>query len=228
VVTVAPAVVDGVLAVGSGGAELSLLRGPSGVSHVELPGELTQPALSSRERLFVVAGGQLVAVDLGDRSLVWRRNASYAGVSEDGEWLVAESKRELLWLDPATGAELHRVALPDDGSDAPALSNAGVAMVPLVCGDLLVASPGGVAPARVTVTTAPLWRPTWNERSQVVVAASGNGTVSAIDLAAWQTALPRDSQVHSSPDTRFGASPRDDAAPHPAEVKAKATGSGGA
>jgi hypothetical protein len=197
------------------------------VSHLELPGELTQPVLSNRERLFVVAGGQLVAFDPEDRSVVWRQNARYAGLSEDGEWLVAESKRELLWLDPSTGAELQRVALPDDGSDVPALSNAGVAMVPLVCGDLMVASPSGVAPARVTVTVAPLWRPTWNEHSQVVLTASGNGTVSAVDLSAWHTALPPDSDADASSKPPSGASSRVEAAPHPEEIEAKATGSAG-
>jgi hypothetical protein len=236
VVTVAPAVVDGALVVGSGQAQLSFFRGSSGGGHLELPGELTQPVLSSRERLLVVAGGQLVAFDLEDRSVAWRRDARYAGLSEDGEWLIAESGRELIWLEPSTGAELHRVALPDDGSDVPVLSNAGVAMVPLVSGDLVVAAPssvvgvdvaGGGGPfARVTLATAPLWRPVWNERTQLVVAASGNGTVSAVDLTGWHTALAPDADGDTSPELRSGAS-RDEAEPHAPEVEARAMGSAG-
>lgn len=241
VVTVAPALVDGALAVESGENQLSMLRGPSGVSHLELPGELTQPALANRERLFVVAGGQVVAFDLEDKSEVWRRNASYAGLSEAGEWLIAESGRELAWLEPSTGAEVHRVALPDDGSDVPAVSNAGVAIVPLVSGELIVASPTGVprgktggsiigdsgASARVMVTAAPIWRPTWNERTRVVVAASGSGTVCAIDLATWHPALPTESDEEVSPLPRNGASPRHEGEAHSAEVEAKVTGSAG-
>lgn len=231
VVTVAPAVVDGMLVVGGGEAQVSVLRGPSGVSHLKLPGELAQPVLSSRERLFVVAGGHLVAFDLEERSEAWRRKASYAALSEDGEWLVAEAGHELLWLDPTGGEELHRVMLPDDGSDVPALSNTGVAMVPLVSGDLFLAAPRGVAgvdgaSARVTVAAAPLWRPTWNERTRVVLAASGNGTVNAVDLAGWHAAPPEsDGDISSEP--RSSASPRAEVEPHAADVEAKATGSAG-
>lgn len=232
VVTVAPALVDGALVVGSGEAQLSVLRASSGGTRVDLPGELAQPVLSNRDYFFVVAGRELVAFDLGDRSVVWRRNARYAALSDDGERLVAEARGELHWLDPATGAELHSVALPDNGSDAPALSNAGIAMVPLVSGELFLAAPGRVAgervgTARVTVTAAPLWRPTWSERRQTVLAASGNGTLCAIDLGPWHTALRPESDGEAAPEPRSEVSPREEAEPRSAEVEAKVMGSAG-
>jgi hypothetical protein len=162
-----------------------MFRGSSVASRIELSGELRHPALSSSDHGFAIADGQLHALDANGESIAWRRGARHAALSRGAEWLVVEVERVLSWLSPRTGEELHRIALPDDPSDPPVLSDDGVIMVPLVSGDLFLARPGGSALARIGVASGPLWRPTWNEHTHQLAVASGSGIVKSIDLRGW-------------------------------------------
>lgn len=229
-VTVAPAIADGWLLVGTDEPQLWTFRGASARSQLGLSGELTQPVLSNRDHWFVVAGGQLVAFEKGEQ-VAWRRQARHAALSADGRWLLAEADRELVWLDPSTGDELHRSGLPGDPSGAPALNDAGVGMVPMVSGDLVIARPGAATPARVSVAASPLWRPIWNERTQSVAVAAGSGAVGGIGLAEWSAAAPRESgrppEPGAAPGSRTGQPSPVQTQRLPLGVEAKAAGSAG-
>jgi hypothetical protein len=78
-----------------------------------------------------------------------------------------------------------------------------VIMVPLVSGDLLIAEPRTSALARVRVAAGPLWRPTWNERTEQVAVAAGGGAVTSLDLRGWRKAPPPE-----LPERGSGPSPR--------------------
>jgi hypothetical protein len=153
-----------------------------------MPGVLTQPLLSSLEHWFVVVGEELLAFHAKDRAVAWRTAARHAALSVNLEWMLIERQRELVWLAPQTGDELHRVTLPAEPSAAPALTNAGLALVPMVSGELLVLEPSGSLRARVGVASAPLWSPNWSERTQHVTVAAGSGVVAGIDLRGWPKA----------------------------------------
>jgi hypothetical protein len=157
-----------------------------------MPGVLTQPLLSSLEHWFVVVGDELLALDVKDRAVAWRARARHAALSVNLEWMLIERQRELVWLAPQTGDELHRVTLPGELSATPALTNAGLALVPMVSGDLLVLEPSGMLRARVGVASAPLWAPSWSERAQQITVAAGSGVVAGIDLRGWPKARARD------------------------------------
>ena len=178
----------GELAVGTTSPELWLFRGASLVSRVDLPGALTQPLLSSFEHWFAVVGGELLALGVKDRAVAWRTAARHAALSANREWLLVERQGELVWLAPQSGEELHRAALPGEPSATPALTDAGLALVPMVSGELIVLEPGGKLRARVGVDSAPLWAPSWSERAQQVVVAAGSGVVASIDLRGWPQA----------------------------------------
>ncbi len=183
---------DGGLAVGTTSPELWLFRGASLASRVDLPGVLTQPLLSGRDHWLVVVGEELLALDVKDRAVAWRTAARHAALSANLEWMLIERQRELVWLAPQTGDELHRVKLPGEPSATPALTNAGLALVPLVSGELLVLEPSGRLRARVGVASAPLWAPNWSERTQQATVAAGSGVVAGIDLRGWPKARARD------------------------------------
>ena len=76
---------------------------------------------------------------------------------------------------------LGRASLPDDVSAAPALTNAGIALVPLVGGELWVVDPLASSAVRIGVGRSPPWAPVYDESSGSVTVAAG-GSVSAIAL----------------------------------------------
>lgn len=181
----------GWVAVGTEAPAIWFFRNSAFVTKLALPGALRQPLESGAEHWFAVAGAEVLAFTADrDMRVAWRRPGRHAGLSPDAAWLVVENARELVWLSPRTGQELHRVALPDDPSAPPSVTRAGVALVPLVSGDLFIADAAGARTARVPVAPAPLRAPVWSERSQHVVVVAGNGVVVAIDLQGWSPSEP--------------------------------------
>jgi len=177
--------VDGWVGVATSRPELCLFKSGSLVSQLPLGAPLRQPVLLGLEHRFAVSGGELLAFDDQPKpALVWRAAARYVAASENGEWLVVEDQGQLRWLSPRTGEQLDSVSLLGDASAPPALTNAGVAIVPLVSGELLVAARQG-ATLRFKVAASPLWGPNWNEHGQRLVVAAGSGSVANVELGAW-------------------------------------------
>jgi hypothetical protein len=188
---------SGGLAVATEGAELRLLRGSSLGARLPLPGSPTQPVLSADDRLWVVSAGEVLAFETQPRlQVVWRAPACRAALSADGQWLLVESEGELTWRAARSGELRHRVQLPEEASAAPALTNAGVALIPLVSGELLLFAPGSSQSARVRVGPAPLWRPLWDEARRRVLVSAGSGTLVAIDLGGWPTLHEQEEERH--------------------------------
>jgi PQQ-like domain len=181
-----PAVsLDGWVGIGTARPELCLFQSGSLVSQLELPAPLRQPVVLGLEHRFAVTGGELLAFDEQRKpALAWRAAARYAAASENGEWLVVEDQGQLRWLSPRTGQELDAVSVPGDPSAPPALTNSGVAILPLVSGELLVASRQG-ATLRFKVAASPLWGPSWNEHGNRLVVAAGSGSVASVELGGW-------------------------------------------
>jgi len=154
-----------------------------------LPGAPSGPLSSSAERLSLVAGGELLTYETSaSRALSSRTPARAGALSPDGASLIADTGAELVWLSARTGQTLGRVPSVEETSFAPALSNAGVAFLPLMSGDLLLVALGGAVSARIHVGPAALLRPIWSEAQRRVTIAAGSGVVAAIDLGAWPAA----------------------------------------
>lgn len=181
-----PAILPGgSVGVGTNEPELWLFRGGAMVSRAELPGVLDQPILAAGEHWFAVAGGEVLALPIGDeRRVAWRAEARHAAVSGSGEWLVVEARRELSWLSPKTGLRSYSLVLPDEPSALPSVNDRGVAMVPLVSGELFIAEPVNGSSSRLRVAAAPLRAPVWNGRTGSAIAV-GSGVVVAVDLRDW-------------------------------------------
>ncbi len=189
---VAPAsLAEGWVAVGTLGADVWLFHGASRARRLELEGGLSQPLLASEEHWYAVAKGQLSAFDRADGSVTWRAPARHAALSADAELLLVEAGGQLIWLSPRTGHEEHRLPFDGDSSAAPVLTNGGIALIPMVSGELLVADPHASLVARVRVASSPLWQPSWSERSQRATVASG-GVVVEVDLRGWPSAAKED------------------------------------
>lgn len=200
---------SGGLAVATEGAELRLLRGSSLAARLPLPGSPTQPVLSAGDRLWVVCAGELLAVETRPQlQVVWRAPARRAALSADGQWLLIESKADWAWRAAGSGELRWRAQLPDQTSAAPALTNAGVALIPLVSGELLLLAPGGAASARVRVGPAPLWRPLWDEARQRALVSAGSGALVAIDLGGWPALQPQEHPAELRGATAAASAPR--------------------
>ena len=199
---------EGVVAVGTSAADAQVFRRASLVARLELDAEAAQPLLGGKGHWFAVTRGGIAAFDLTSRELVWSAQAQRAALSEDERVLVVQRERELCWLSPQTGAELRRAPLPGEVSALPVVTRSGVAVVPLVSGDLVVIEPHSGRVARVKVAPAPAWSPVWSEQSRRLTAAAG-GVVVGVDLSAWSAAWSPGSEG---------------AEPPPAESEGAATG----
>jgi hypothetical protein len=177
----------GLVALGTAASEVQVYRRAALVARIRLDGVLSQPLLGGAERWFAPTRAGITAYDGSTRARLWRTLGQHAAVSADEKELIVASGRELLWLSPETGEERLRLPLPDDVSAPPALTNAGVALVPLVSGELLLMDAVTSRVARVRVASAPVWSPVWSEQRQRVTAAAG-GAVVTLDLSAWQRA----------------------------------------
>jgi putative pyrroloquinoline-quinone-binding quinoprotein len=172
---------EGVVALGTAAPEAQLFRRSSPVVHLGLDGSLVEPLSGGRSHWFAVTRAGLAAFDVATHALAWKAPARRAALSADERFLVVEVERDLVWLAPRTGLELHRAHLPGDASAAPVVTNSGIAVTPLVSGDLLVVEPRSGRSERIGVTPAPLWAPVWSEPSRRVTAAAA-GVVVGIDL----------------------------------------------
>jgi hypothetical protein len=147
--------------------------------------------LSVGERLWLVLAGELHALEPGDsRVVAWSVPARQAAVSADGQSLLIDTGSELRWLSANSGETVYRARLPEAASAGPALTNAGVALVPLVSGELLLASPGSAELARVRVGAAPLLRPLWSEAAGQATVAAGDGALVVLQLRGWSVLEP--------------------------------------
>jgi hypothetical protein len=126
--------------------------------------------------------------------VAWSTPARHAAVSADGEMLLVDTGTELRWLSARSGESFYRAPLSAAASAAPALSKEGVALVPLVSGELLIASPGNAELARVRVGAAPALRPVWREPAGQAMAAAGDGALVAVQLRGWSLLAPRNQQ----------------------------------
>jgi hypothetical protein len=175
---------DGVVAVGLAAAEAQVFRRSSLLVRLELAAPGEQPLLGGKAHWYAVTPAGLAAFDVSTRAPAWTAPARRAGLSADERALAIELEGDLVWLEPASGRELHRVQLPEAASSSPALTNSGIALVPLVSGGLLVIDPHTQRLARLALGPAPAWPPVWSEASRRVTAAAG-GDVVGIDLSGW-------------------------------------------
>jgi hypothetical protein len=185
---------EGLVAVGTTAPDAQVFRRSSQVASLALESSLLQPLLGGKAHWFAVTSAGLSAFDVATRALAWSRPARRAGASADERTLVAEVDGELVWLAPHTGLELQRVPLTGDVSAPPVVTNAGIAVVPMVSGELLVIEPRSGRRARVALARAPAWSPVWSERTSRITGAAG-GMVVGLDLSAWSRAL----EEHESP-----------------------------
>jgi hypothetical protein len=174
----------GLVALSTPASEAQIYRRSGLVARVALDGVPSQPLFGGAERWFAPTRAGITAYDGSTRARLWSTPGQHAAVSADEKALIVASGRELFWLSPETGEERLRMPLPDDVSAPPVLTNAGVALVPLVSGELLLMDAATSRVARVHVAPAPVWSPVWSELSQRVTAAAG-GVVVALDLSAW-------------------------------------------
>lgn len=174
----------GLVALGTA-AQAQVYRGATLVARLPLDGVPSQPLLGGAERWFAPTRAGVIAYDAATRARLWSSPGQHAALSADEKGLIVASGRELSWLSPETGQPRKTLPLPDDLSAPPVLTNAGVALVPLVGGDLLLVDGTTSRVARVRVAAAPVWSPVWSEQSQRVTAAAGGGVVT-LDLSAWQ------------------------------------------
>ena len=196
---------EGAVAVGLEGGDAQLFRRASPLARLELAAgfdhpPLDHPLLGGKAHWYVVTGAGLVALDVVTRARTWAAPARRAGLSPDERTLVLEDGGDLVWREPASGLELHRVQLSGEASSSPLVTNSAVAVVPLMSGALLVVDPKRRQQASVSLGSAPAWPPVWSETSRRVTAAAG-GDVVSVDLSDW--ASP--SQADDPPDA--GASP---------------------
>lgn len=183
------------LATGKRGAELWRWSSTGRPQRLPLPvrvrGVSGLQVLSVGERLWLVLAGELHALEPGDsRVVAWSVPARQAAVSADGEALLIDTGSELRWLSARSGETVYRAPLPETVSAALALTNAGVALVPLASGELLLASPGSAELARVRVGAAPLLRPIWSETAGQATVASGDGALVVLQLRGWSVLEP--------------------------------------
>lgn len=182
----------GLVALGTGRGAALLFRQARLTTRLELRSALSQPLLGGAERWFAVTADGIAALDVETRELLWSAPARRAALSEDQRSLVVEADRELRWLAPETGEVLGRAPLAGDVSAPPALTNAGVALVPLVSGELWLAHPLAPQAARVAeplapqaaligIGQAPPWAPVYDEASARVTVAAG-GVLAALEL----------------------------------------------
>jgi hypothetical protein len=182
---------EGVVALGTTAPEAQVFRRSSSVVHLGLESSLRQPLFGGPSHWFAVTRAGLSAFDVVTHALAWKAPARRAALSADERFLVVELDRELVWLEPQTGVEVHRARLPDDASAPPVVTNAGIAVTPLVSGDLIVTEPRSGRTERVGLTRAPAWPAVWSEASQRVTAAAA-GVVVGIDLSAWSRSSGED------------------------------------
>jgi len=175
---------DGAVTVSLAAAEAQVFRRAALLARLELAAPSDQPLLGGNAHWYVVTRAGLAAFDVPTRAPAWTAPARRAGLSADERALAIEIEGDLVWLEPASGRELHRVRLPEAASSPPALTNSGIALVPLVSGGLLVVEPHTQRLARLALGAAPAWPPVWSEASRRVIAAAG-GDVVGIDLSSW-------------------------------------------
>jgi hypothetical protein len=174
---------DGAIAVGLA-AEAQVFRHASLLARLELAAPSEQPLLGGKAHWYAVTRAGIAAFDVSTRAPAWTAPARRAGLSADERALAIEIEGDLVWLEPTSGRELHRARLPEAASSPPALTNSGIALVPLVSGGLLVIEPHTPRLARLALGAAPAWPPVWSEVSRRVIAAAG-GDVVSIDLSGW-------------------------------------------
>lgn len=178
------------LSTGKRGAELWRWSGARRARRLPLPQSLAVGSdaqlLLAGERVWVLLAGELHALEPAESGGVpWSVPARQAAVSADGDTLLVVTGTELRWLTARSGEDIYRAPLSEAVSAAPALSNEGLALVPLVSGELLLASPGHGALANVRVGGAPLLRPVWSESTGRASVASGDGALLTLQLRGW-------------------------------------------
>lgn len=175
---------DGLVAVGMVSTEAQVFRRAAPLGLIELADEPAQPLLGGKEYWYAVTRVGLAAFDVTTRSLEWTAPARRAALSADQRLLLLEVEGELVWFTPESWRERHRVRLSGEASGPPVVANSGVALVPMMSGELLVIDPQSGRRARVDVGPGPVWPPVWREASQHVTAAAAGGVVD-IDLSRW-------------------------------------------
>jgi hypothetical protein len=197
---------DGAVALGTAAPDAQVFRRSSLVAHLALESGLVQPLLGGKGHWFALTRAGLFAFDVATHALAWNGPARRAGASADERTLVVELERELVWLAPHTGGELYRIRLPGDVSAPPVVTNAGIAVVPMVSGELLMVEPRGALIAHAEVARAPAWPPVWSEPTRRVTAAAGAEVV-GLDLSAWSHAFgePESPTEPASDDSMRGA-----------------------
>jgi hypothetical protein len=208
---------DGAIAVGLAAAEAQLFRHASLLARLELAAPSEQPLLGGKAHWYAVTRAGIAAFDVSTRALAWTAPARRAGLSADERALAIEIEGDLVWLEPTSGRELHRAQLPEAASSPPALTNSGVALVPLVSGGLLVIEPRTQRLARLALGAAPAWPPVWSEVSRRVIAAAG-GDVVGIDLSGWVGPLDGGPLETDAPPSDAPSEPRPADAPRPSTL----------
>jgi hypothetical protein len=221
---------DGAVTVGLEAPEAQLFRRAALMARIPLAASATQALLGGKSHWYAVTRAGLAAFDVATRAPIWAAPARRAGLSGDERALVLEVEGDLVWRDPASGLELHRVQLPADASAPPLVSNSGIALVPLLSGAVLVAEPKTGQLARIPLGAAPAWPPAWSETGRRLTAAAG-GDVVGIDLSEWVGPLgvdPGDADPGDSDPGDTDAPESDEPARSPLGASEAASAHGGA
>jgi outer membrane protein assembly factor BamB len=173
------------VAVATRAPEVWLIRDAVRAQRVSLPSELAQAPLFAGSLWYAVAGGELIAFDIDSQHVAWRCPALRAGVNPAGNTLVLERSGTLVWLAADTGRSLHELALPAPGSAPPALTDAGVALVPTASGVLFVLEPRSEDVVPVRVSWAPLRTPIYDAVARHALVTGGDGVITAVDIGHW-------------------------------------------
>jgi hypothetical protein len=190
---------EGAIGVALATPAVQVFRHASPLGRIDLAASPTQALLGGTTHWYAVTRVGLAALDASTGAPAWTAPARRAGLSADERALVLEADGELVWREPVTGGELHRVQLSAQTSAPPVVTNSGIALVPLVSGRVLVIDPKAGRAAQVPVAAAPARAPVWNEASRRLTAAAG-GDVVGVDLSDWvapRRSDPRDSEATS-------------------------------
>lgn len=204
----------GQVALGTAEGAVVFERGAPPV-RIGLEGGLLQPLLGVAGVWLALTPEGLTALDAATSAALWRAPAQRAALSADGRHLLVESRREVTWRSPETGEERHYMWLSAEATAPPGVTNAGVAVVPLISGDVWLGEPTTGRAATLAIARAPVRAPVMDESRGRCLVVSGRALV-ALDIAGWeQVAADAEAKAVSS-----GASPS------PPAVEAAPSGSG--
>lgn len=167
---------SGLVAVGGASGRVTVIDGARGRHDVDL-GERIDAIVLAADRVYAVAGDDLVALDERGKKLWTRRDASQPFALPHGGVGVVRSGSIVFEITPA-GVERRRARIDGRISAPPSADAAGYLYVPTVGGRLVIVAPDGVRGV-LPVASAVLLEPVPDPARDRVIVAAGDGTVVA-------------------------------------------------